>query len=113
MYYIQLKQCSHSPASLDFDQADSLGPSVDIIMGDITHNDAMIPNILITTALSNKEKHRLTTRDHGFLHAPIVFLPAELFFQTYKTVEFGLSKDPMKVVKILAHQTRLLPFYKF
>ena len=100
----------HSPASLDFGTRQTVwDPSVDIIMGDITHNDAMIPNILITTALSNKEKHRPTTRDHGFLHAPIVFLPAELFFPNIQDqlVEFGLSKDPMKVVKILAHQTRL------
>lgn len=99
----------HSPASLDFGPGRHFGPSVDIIMGDIAHNGAVIPNILITTALSDKEKHRPTTEPHGFLHAPIVFLPAALFFPYIRDqlVVFGLSKDPMKVVNALAHQTRL------
>lgn len=99
----------HSPASLDFGPGKHFGPSVDIIMGDIHNKDVIIPNMLITTALSNKEKHRPTTRHHGFLHAPIVFLPAELFFPNIQgqLVVFGLNKDPMKVVNTIAHQVRL------
>lgn len=99
----------HSPASLDFGPGRHYGPSVDIIMGDIHNKDVIIPNMLITTALSDKEKHRPTTRQHGFLHAPIVFLPATIFFPNIRDqlVDFGLNKDPIKVVNTLALQTRL------